>query len=80
VFGVERSSGCLGYLHILIDSAAAGADRTHDRIVEFDRDPAAEDPRAVQALFMAMSTLPSHAPSIRTWEIRSPPASTTAML
>jgi hypothetical protein len=36
--------------------------------------------RAVQALLMEMSTLPSHAPSMRTWATSPPPASTTARL
>ena len=36
--------------------------------------------RAVQALLIAISTLPSHAPSIRTSATRPPPTSATAML
>jgi len=35
--------------------------------------------RAVKALLIEMSTLPIHAPSIRAWQTRLPPASTTAM-
>src|SRR5690606_13883869 len=34
--------------------------------------------REVQALLIEMSTEPSHAPSMRTWATRLPPASTTA--
>jgi hypothetical protein len=35
--------------------------------------------REVQALLIEMSTDPSHAPSMRAWATRLPPASTTAM-
>ena len=39
---------------------------------------AGSNARAVNALLIEMSTLPIQAPSILTWAMRSPPASTTA--
>jgi len=57
-----------------------GFQRIARPIANIARDPSSKyRTREVKALLIEMSTLPIQAPSMRTWETRLPPSSTTAM-